>query len=105
LLEKAMASKEMKQFGELLDAAWNLKKQIDPDSTTAVIEDILARIRPHIYGATLLGAGGGGFVLIVCRSPQDANAVRRQLIENPPNDRARFFDFDISTEGLAVTVC
>jgi fucokinase len=105
LMAEAMASKELKKFGELIDVAWNLNKQIDPDSTTAVIEEILRRIRPRIHGAKLLGAGGGGFLLIVCRSPQDAAAVRLDLLENPPNDRARFFGFDISPEGLAVTVC
>jgi fucokinase len=102
---EAMASKDMKRFGELTAVAWDLKKQIDPDSTTEVIEGIISRIQPHAHGAALLGAGGGGFLLIVCRSPQDAASVRSKLLDNPPNDRARFFDFDISSEGLAVTAC
>jgi fucokinase len=105
LMVEAMAGKDLERFGELVDAAWNLNKRIDPDSSTEVIEDILAGIRPHVFGAKLLGAGGGGFLLIVCRSPQDAGAVRRLLLENPPNDRARFFDYEISQTGLAVTVC
>lgn len=41
---------------------------------------------------------------MVCRSPEDAAAVRQILNDAPPNDRARFFDFSISAEGLAVTV-
>ncbi len=104
VMAEAMAAKDIRRFGELIDVAWNLNKQIDPDSTTDVIEGILARIRAHIYGAKLLGAGGGGFLLMVCRSEEDAEAVRRLLVETPPNDRARFFNFDISAEGLAVTV-
>jgi galactokinase/mevalonate kinase-like predicted kinase len=104
MMAEAMAGKDIRRFGELIDVAWNLNKQIDPDSTTDVIEEILARIKPHIYGAKLLGAGGGGFLLMVCRTPEDAAAVRKVLNESPPNDRARFFDFDISAEGLAVTV-
>jgi galactokinase/mevalonate kinase-like predicted kinase len=65
----------------------------------------LARIKPHVHGAKLLGAGGGGFLLIVCRSPEDAAASRTALESEPPNDRARFFDFAPSSEGLTVTVC
>ncbi len=61
-------AKDIRAFGELIDLAWDLNKAIDPDSTTDVIEGILARIKPHIHGAKLLGAGGGGFLLIVCRS-------------------------------------
>ncbi len=57
---KAMACKDIRAFGELIDLAWNLNKHIDPDSTTDVIEGILERIKPHIHGAKLLGAGGEG---------------------------------------------
>ena len=89
----------------LIDVAWNLNKRIDPDSTTPEIETILSRIRPRIYGAKLLGAGGGGFLLIVAKTPKDALAIRRALTSDPPNARARFFDFQISSQGLTVTVC
>ena len=104
-LSAAMAAKDLKKFGELIDTAWGLKKSIDPDSTTDVIEGILARIKPHMFGATLLGAGGGGFLLIIARSPEDAEKIRTRLESDPPNGRARFFAYDISREGLSVTVC
>jgi galactokinase/mevalonate kinase-like predicted kinase len=102
---EAMAGKDMAQFGRLLDEAWDLKKRIDPDSTTEIIEGILRRSSPFILGAKLMGAGGGGFLLLVCRSGEAGRALRAELEANPPNDRARFFEFDISAEGLAVTVC
>jgi len=104
-MSEAMAAKDIRRFGELIDLAWKLNKRIDPDSTTPVIEGILGRIGKHIWGAKLLGAGGGGFLLIVARSPRDARAIRRLLEEKPPNARARFFDYEISHEGLNVTVC
>jgi len=101
----AMSRKDFRRFGELIDVAWNLNKQIDPDSTTPEIEGILRRIRKHIWGAKLLGAGGGGFLLMVCRSERDAAAVRRSLTQSPLNPRARFFGFEIDERGLTVTVC
>jgi galactokinase/mevalonate kinase-like predicted kinase len=104
-MSEAMAAKDMRRFGELIDLAWRLNKRIDPDSTTPVIEGILGRIGKHIWGAKLLGAGGGGFLLIVAKSPRDARTVRRLLEQKPPNARARFFDYEISHEGLNVTVC
>jgi galactokinase/mevalonate kinase-like predicted kinase len=104
-MASAMSAKDIRAFGELIDLAWNLNKAIDPDSTTDVIEGILARIKPQIHGAKLLGAGGGGFLLIVCKSREDAATVRTTLESEPPNDRARFFDFATSSEGLIVTVC
>jgi len=101
----AMSQKSVERFGRLIDVAWGLKKGLDPESTTPIIEGILKRIAGHIFGATLLGAGGGGFLLLVCRSRADAEEVRRALSQDPPNERARFFEFGINQEGLVVTVC
>ncbi len=104
-MSEAMAAKDAAAFGRLIDVAWRLNKRIDPASTTPEIEAILAKIRPHIFGAKLLGAGGGGFLLIAARSPKDAARARAKLETDPPNARARFFDYGISREGLSVTVC
>jgi fucokinase len=101
----AMARKDLAAFGQWIDVAWRLNKQLDPNSSTPGIESMLDLARPHLYGAKLLGAGGGGFLLMVCKSRKDARAVRAALAANPPNERARFFRFGISKSGLAVNVC
>jgi fucokinase len=101
----ALASKDIARFGRLLDTAWQLNKQLDPASSNEEIESLFERVGPFIYGGKLLGAGGGGFMLMICKSPADALSVRKMLEDEPPNKRARFFDFDISNKGLTVTVC
>jgi galactokinase/mevalonate kinase-like predicted kinase len=105
LVADAMSRKDLAGFGELIDVAWRLNKQLDPNSTTPEIDSMLQRVRTHIHGAKLLGAGGGGFLLMVARSPADAAAIRRMLEESPPNPRARFFEFSLNRTGLAVNVC
>ncbi len=96
--------KDIARLGQLVDRAWQLNKRLDPNSSNEEIETLLARVRPHLYGAKLLGAGGGGFLLMICRSPADARTVREMLESDPPNDRARFFEYSVSDEGLVVTV-
>ena len=99
----ALCMKDGQGFGELVDCAWRLNKRLDPNSSCPQVESLLDRIRPHIWGAKLLGAGGGGFLLIVCKSAGDAARVRNLLTDESINDRARFFEFNVSNEGLAVT--
>ncbi len=100
----AFIRKDIKRFGDLIDTAWELNKRLDPNSSNDQIEQLLGRIRPHLYGAKLLGAGGGGFLLMICKSPSDAMAIREMLESDPPNERARFFQFNVSNQGLVVTV-
>lgn len=105
LMAEAMGMRDVERFGELIELAWKLNVDLDPDHTTSVIEGLRERIRPHVLGAKLLGAGGGGFLLIVCKSSEHAKTVRVILEKHPPNDKARFFEYSISRSGLVVTVC
>ncbi len=105
LIRESLLNRDIKAFGENIDLAWRLNKDIDPDSSNQAIEEILKTFEPYMYGAKLLGAGGGGFLLVVCRSPQDATEARQSLENDPPNPLARFFEYDISQTGLEVTVC
>jgi galactokinase/mevalonate kinase-like predicted kinase len=101
----ALARKDAAQFGHFVNVAWGLQKQLCGDVTNEQIETLLARIGPHIHGARILGAGSGGFMMMICKSPEDAATIRRGLLEKPLNERARFFDFDINPAGLEVTTC
>jgi galactokinase/mevalonate kinase-like predicted kinase len=100
----ALVRKDIATFGHLLNVAWQLNKQLDPNSSNDEIELLFEQARPFIYGAKLLGAGGGGFMLMICKTAKDTQSVREMLEAEPPNERARFFDFNVSNEGLTVTV-
>jgi galactokinase/mevalonate kinase-like predicted kinase len=105
LLAEALALKDAARFGGLIDEAWRLQKRLCGEVTNERIESLLHRVRPHIHGARILGAGSGGFLLMICKSPSHAASIRSMLEAEPLNDRARFFDFDINHQGLEVTTC
>ena len=43
-------------------------------------------------------------LFMVTKGVEQTRKIRQILTEEPPNDRARFFDFDVDTEGLKVSV-
>ena len=83
---------------------WELNKTLDPGTSNDDIEAILGRISHLICGAKLLGAGGGGFLFMITKGIEETQKIKEILREDPPNDRARFFDFDVEYGGLRVNV-
>ena len=67
------------EFGRSLGAGWELKKEINPAATNAQLEAIFASVAPFVHGAKIMGAGGGGFMLLVCKSREDAVSLREML--------------------------
>lgn len=104
-IAEATAQKDLPRFGQLLSQAWQLNKRLDVHSTNEEIDALLASVEPYVYGAKLLGAGGGGFLLLIGKSPDAAFRLQRMLQRNPSNSRARFFDFAVNQAGLEVSVC
>jgi galactokinase/mevalonate kinase-like predicted kinase len=103
-MKEQLDHRNIDAFGKKIVEVWELNKTLDPGTSNEEIEAILSKINNLIYGAKLLGAGGGGFLFIVTKGVNQARKIRRILTEEPPNERARFFDFDVDMEGLKVSV-
>ena len=99
-----LARHDVPGFAARVQEYWELKKKIDPGSTNAGVEELMARVGDAATATLLPGAGGGGFILVIAKSAAAARRLRADLESNPPNQYARVFDFDIDTVGLKVTV-
>lgn len=72
---------DLGSFGELLHEGWTLKRSFSSKITTPWIDEIYERARgAGAVGGKLLGAGGGGFLLLYVEPPQ-REAVRRVVPE------------------------
>ena len=70
---------DLDDFGRLLDATWNLKRQTGSAITTSAIDTLYARGKEAgALGGKLLGAGGGGFLLFYVQKDKQ-KAVREAL--------------------------
>lgn len=83
LLEEAVkvlnGGSDLAEFGNLLHEAWQLKRALSPRVSSPAIDGLYERARKAgAIGGKLLGAGGGGFMLVFAR-PEDHAAIRREL--------------------------
>ena len=67
------------EFGKLLHESWKLKRELsDAISTSLIDETYQAALSEGALGGKLLGAGGGGFMLIFAR-PKDHPKIKNRL--------------------------
>lgn len=83
--------------------SWQLNQQLDSGTNPPEVQTILDRVPSDLAAVKLLGAGGGGYMLMLAHSPDAAQRIRHELTTAPPNPKARFVDFSVSQSGLEVT--
>ncbi len=67
------------QFGLLLHESWKLKRSLTPKISSGRIDEIYeAACEAGAIGGKLLGAGGGGFMLLFAR-PEDHYRIKEKL--------------------------
>jgi D-glycero-alpha-D-manno-heptose-7-phosphate kinase len=84
------------EMGRLLDEGWELKKQFAEGISNPHVDEIYAKARgAGALGGKLVGAGGGGFILLFCdfaRRAQVANVIQAA--------GGSVMDFSLETAGL-----
>ena len=67
------------EFGRLLDLSWNYKRRLSDQVSTPKIDHIYDEaMRAGAVGGKILGAGGGGFMLLFAK-PERHAAIRERL--------------------------
>jgi D-glycero-alpha-D-manno-heptose-7-phosphate kinase len=73
------SDRDLSEFGELLHEAWLAKRSLSPRISNARVEEIYGTARSAgAIGGKLIGAGGGGFMLIFV-PPAKQQQVREKL--------------------------
>jgi fucokinase len=98
----AMQEGDWEHLGTLLDRHWALNQALDPNTTNAPINALLNAVRPYIHGAKLAGAGGGGFLMLLARSSEAANALREFLAKWSAANGGAVYQWRVATEGLRI---
>ena len=72
-------NRSIEEFGKLLDVSWQYKRSLSDQVSTPDIDTIYDKaMQAGALGGKILGAGGGGFMLIFA-SPDKHQAIREAL--------------------------
>jgi D-glycero-alpha-D-manno-heptose-7-phosphate kinase len=92
-MRAALLAGELRQFGLLLHEGWEIKKQLSSKISNVHINEMYeAALRNGAVGGKITGAGGGGFLLLLCQQGYQQN-VRESLIALGAREMGFEFDF------------
>ena len=94
--EKLLNAGKIDEFGQLLNDAWYLKKKLSKSITNSKIDELYnLALRNGALGGKLLGAGGGGFLLLYMHPK-----FRKKFLKN--NKKLINVPFNFTNEGAQV---
>ena len=70
---------DLAQVGECMNVYWGQKKEMAPGCEPQAVTQMMSALQPHIYGVSLAGAGGGGFMYVLTKQPNTSHFVRSIL--------------------------
>ncbi|XP_022056691.2 L-fucose kinase [Acanthochromis polyacanthus] len=92
---RACLDGSLSRLGQCLDRSWQQKKLMAPGCEPASVRSMMEALRPLVLGQSLAGAGGGGFLYLLTREPQQKEAVLQVL-----NNTSGLGDFSVHSVEL-----
>ena len=88
---------------EAIRRSWQLNCALDSGTCPPQVARITEAIEPFGAAYKLLGAGGGGYLLILAPDLAAAAGIKDALLRHPPNPQARFVAMAVSRTGMQIT--
>ncbi|XP_048132402.1 bifunctional fucokinase/fucose pyrophosphorylase isoform X4 [Rhodamnia argentea] len=70
---------DIDKLGEIMSEAWRLHQELDPYCSNEFVDSLFTLADPYCCGYKLVGAGGGGFALLLARDEACARELRAIL--------------------------
>ena len=87
----ALLKGDLRKFGEIMDTYWKMKKQLVDKVSNSEIDSMYEKAKKvGAIGGKIIGAGGGGFLLVVF--PANKRAVIREALKDYKELQFRFSD-------------
>ncbi|XP_051145583.1 bifunctional fucokinase/fucose pyrophosphorylase isoform X2 [Andrographis paniculata] len=83
---EAMMNGDIDEVGDIMVEAWRLHQELDPYCSNEFVDKLFAFSSPYCCGYKLVGAGGGGFALLLAKTAESAKELRHLVTGNPEFD-------------------
>lgn len=78
---EALMNGDIDELGEIMLEAWRLHQELDPYCSNEFVDKLFTFAEPYCCGYKLVGAGGGGFALLLAKDFYSAKELKKNLEE------------------------
>jgi len=93
---------DWEKVGEIISYQFDMMKEMSLKTTNPIIEKIIKKINPYIYGAKPGGAGGGGCIICLCKSAEHLEDLKGFLEEDEFLSQFDCYNVIIDNDGIQV---
>ncbi|XP_026094431.1 L-fucose kinase-like [Carassius auratus] len=90
------------RLGECINTYWQQKKLMAPGCEPAAVRSMMNTLQPLSLGQSLAGAGGGGFLFLLTREPQQKEAVREILTNTQDVGFFSVHSVELDMDGISI---
>ncbi|XP_064315301.1 L-fucose kinase isoform X2 [Phalacrocorax carbo] len=101
---QALRQGNLPLIGKCLDRYWQQKKCMAPGCEPLAVGRMMDALQPYIYGQCLAGAGGGGFLYVLTKGPQQKEALHQILAKSEGLGNFSIHSIEVDTGGFSVEV-
>ncbi|KAH6834208.1 L-fucokinase/GDP-L-fucose pyrophosphorylase [Perilla frutescens var. hirtella] len=83
---EALMNRDLDGLGDVMQEVWRLHQELDPFCSNEFVDKLFALCEPYCQGCKLVGAGGGGFALMLAKTAESAKKLKHLISENPHFD-------------------
>lgn len=76
---EALMNCDIDELGDIMLEAWRLHQELDPYCSNELVDRLFSFADPYCCGYKLVGAGGGGFALLLAKNAESAIKLRHEL--------------------------
>ncbi|CAA7391913.1 unnamed protein product [Spirodela intermedia] len=91
---EALMSCDLQELGEIMLEAWRLHQELDPYCSNELVDRLFTIADQYCCGYKLVGAGGGGFAMLLAKDCGHASELRR-LLEGSPDLGVKVYNWSI----------
>uniref|UniRef100_A0A0E0CU43 GHMP kinase N-terminal domain-containing protein n=1 Tax=Oryza meridionalis TaxID=40149 RepID=A0A0E0CU43_9ORYZ len=92
---EALMNGEIDELGGIMSEAWRLHQELDPFCSNKLVDELFAFADPYCCGYKLVGAGGGGFALMLGKNLNSAKELR-QALENSATFDVKVYNWNVA---------